>query len=183
MKGWHLGAVALVGLIGLVLMGYAISSHAPRLSSAGGTASQQQTIPPESPAALRPVTAANPTTPSNGGSTAPASPASESNAPVLRILSPKSGDTIQVPATLEYAISGMSASSLEQVRLRLTIGTPAFYTLDFRLNALQGTATLPDDKLIAGRRDLSFFLVTTSGGALSDSAAMTVSNVTIVGRR
>ena len=52
------------------------------------------------------------------------------------------------------------------------------------IDRLDGSATVPDDKMIAGRRDLVFSLVRTDGSALPGApAAVVVGGVTISGRR
>lgn len=97
--------------------------------------------------------------------------------PVLQVLSPRPGDVAQGPVTVQYTVSGASSG---QLRLRLTIGDPPFFTQEWPVSGPDGTATVQDDKRITGRRDLRFDLVGADGGTVG---GVTVANVTIVGRR
>ena len=103
--------------------------------------------------------------------------------PVLQILAPRSGTTVQSPVEVRYAISGMDAGAASGLRLRVSIGDPAVFTSDLPINGLEGTAMMPDDKLITGRHDLRFVLVRTGGSPLAGTQPVIIKDVTIVGRR
>jgi hypothetical protein len=122
-----------------------------------------------------------------GASTIPGanpSPDHLATAPSLRIVSPKAGDSVQLPVQVEYVITGIAADAVQQYRLRMTVGSPPISTTDVALTGLQGTAVLPDDKFTPGRRDLIFTLVRLDGTAAANPAmSVTVSGVTIAGRR
>jgi hypothetical protein len=112
------------------------------------------------------------------------SPDQLTTAPSLRIVSPRSGDSVQLPVQVEYVISGIAADAVQQYRLQMTVGSPPISTTDVTLTGLQGTAVLPDDKFTPGRRDLIFTLVRLDGTALANpTMTVTVSGVTIAGRR
>lgn len=108
----------------------------------------------------------------------------ETAAPTLQILSPKSGEDAAVPVTVRYLISGIDLNTLSQLRIGLTIGSPAFYRISLPISGLQGSASMPDDKMISGHRDLVFSLERIDGAPVAGSpAAVVVSGVTISGRR
>jgi hypothetical protein len=112
------------------------------------------------------------------------SPDHLASAPSLLIVSPRSGDSVQLPVQVEYIITGIAADAVQQYRLQMTVGSPPISTTDVALTGLQGTAVLPDDKFTPGRRDLIFALVRLDGTASANPAmTVTVSGVTITGRR
>ncbi len=111
-------------------------------------------------------------------------PATNSGAPpVLQILSPKSGDTVQAPIEVRYLITGADASIVLELRIRVSVGDPAIFTSDLSVNGIEGTVTMPANKLITGHHDIRFTLVRADGTALAGSQPVTVKNVTIVGQR
>ena len=46
----------------------------------------------------------------------------------------------------------------QQYRLHLTLGASSSYSLALPLNGLSGTVTIPRDKMLPGKRDLTFTL-------------------------
>jgi hypothetical protein len=108
----------------------------------------------------------------------------EATSPSLQILSPKAGEDVSAPFTVRFLITGIDSATLARLNLRLTIGNPPFYTTMLPIDGLQGSATVPDDKMLSGRRDLVFSLARTDGAAVAASpASVMVAGVTISGRR
>jgi hypothetical protein len=85
------------------------------------------------------------------------------------------GATLHLPAAIHYAVSGLTGRT--HVAL-LTGGR----TLD--LTAAAGVLTLPDDKMLTGKRDLTFVLERADGTRLANrEARVTVYGVLLAGRR
>lgn len=112
------------------------------------------------------------------------SPSAQTALPRLSIVHPATGDTVQAPVKVEYVIMGLNPDVVGQYRMRVTLDSPPIYSANLALAGLQGTAVLPDDKRITGRRDLTFSLVKADGTALANpEATVKISGVTITGRR
>src|SRR5262245_44325851 len=78
--------------------------------------------------------------------------------PVLEILSPQPGQTVDLPMTVRYVVTGLDQASLSRCRIRLEV-SPAARTQDFSLEGASGTLQVPTDKFIPGYRDLRFTVV------------------------
>jgi hypothetical protein len=126
------------------------------------TASAPSTTPPTTPAS---------TSPAGGGVT--------STGAKLEVLSPRPGQTITLPAQIQYRATGVAVPSGAVLRLTVRDLQP----IDLPVTASTGTVTLPDDKssFLPGNRDLTFQLITRGGTPLT--LAVTVHNVIIEGRR
>lgn len=111
--------------------------------------------------------AASPT-PSGGG---PASTAS------LRITTLHADQTMTLPATIGYRITGPDVNAAAGYRVRVQAGA---HTIDLPVTAAAGTVQLPMDKFLAGRRDLTFTLLG-PGGTHIAGAVVVVHNILIVG--
>lgn len=111
-------------------------------------------------------------------------PSGATSGPSLRIASPKEGDSVQQPVQVEYVITGIDADAIQQYRLQVMVGSPPISTTELALTGLDGTAVLPADKLLTGRRDLTFTLVRLDGTTPTNPAlAVTIRGVTITGGR
>jgi hypothetical protein len=146
-----------------IAVGSAPASNGPASSSA----SASTVVPPSASTVLPPVTAGQ----------------SEATAPTLQILSPKAGEDVAAPFTVRFLISGIDPATLARLNIRLTIGNPPFYTTMLPIDGLQGSATVPDDKMVSGHRDLVFSLSGVDGAPLASTASVLVAGVTISGRR
>jgi hypothetical protein len=104
---------------------------------------------------------------------------------MLRILTPRDNETITLPAEVRYEIAGFDAGLPPGVHLHLLIGNPAVGDpIELDLASLAGTVTLPDDKNLAGRRDLIFVLAQPDHTAFPNpQASVTIRGVIIMGRR
>jgi hypothetical protein len=112
------------------------------------------------------------------------SPGGVTSGPSLRIVSPKDGESVEQPVQVGYIITGIGADAIQLYKLQVTVGSPPTSTTEVALTALQGSAVLPADKMLSGRRDLIFTLVRRDGTAPSSPAlTVTVRGVTIVGGR
>jgi len=168
-------------------------------SVACGSALTPTAAPPPTrtaaPAATAPASLATPVPPTPvpavATPTAPraaaASPAvgGGSSGPTLRILSPQDGAQIALPATVRYEITGFAGGLPAGVHLHAELGNPTDgYRVELELAGLAGETTLPDDKSLPGRRDLTFVLVRADHTPYPNPLARaTVRNLLIVGRR
>jgi hypothetical protein len=119
------------------------------------------------------------------GTCTSASPtAGDNDGPTLSILSPKDGDTITPPTAVRYEVTGMTASQGRErviVFMRDVADSPR---VTLEPGDQPGLAYLPSDKLLTGRRDLTFVLARPDGTLLENpEARATVYRVTIEGRR
>ena len=176
-----LGGLLVVVLGGLLLPSlnavYVGAAH--RQSVAGSRPQAQAGVPaPSAPATGDPA-------PSASTVWAPAAAGRpEAGGPSIQILSPKADENVSAPFTVRYLISGIDSATLAGLNLRLTIGDPPFYNLLLPIDGLQGSATVSDDKMLSGRRDLVFSLARSDGAPLAASpASVVVAGVTISGRR
>jgi hypothetical protein len=90
---------------------------------------------------------------------------------------------VSAPFSVRFLIGGIDSVTLARLNIRLTIGNPPFYTTTLPIDGLQGSATVADDKMLSGRRDLVFSLAGADGAALASPASVLVAGVTISGRR
>jgi hypothetical protein len=97
----------------------------------------------------------------------------------LTMVAPGPGQRITLPAQIQYRITGVAISSGAVLRLTVRDLKP----IDLPLTESAGTVTLPDDKspFLPGRRDLTFQPF--GGDRKALTAAVTVPDVTIEGRR
>ena len=190
-----LGGLLLVVLGGLLAPQLsAVYYAAGHRQSVAGNRPQAQAAVPAQPAPATGVAASG----SGSANSAPASssasvttavpPAAasqaETTAPSLQILSPKAGEDVSAPFTVRFLISGIDSATLAGLNLRLTVGNPPFYSTMLPIEGPQGSATVPDDKMLSGRRDLVFSLARPDGARMAASpASVMVVGVTISGRR
>jgi hypothetical protein len=90
----------------------------------------------------------------------PTSPASGPMA-VVHITTLRSGQTISLPATIGYAISGLRFNATARYRLHVQVGNRGSYSLDLPISDPTGTVELPRDKMLPGKRDLIISLTRT----------------------
>jgi hypothetical protein len=193
--GMLLGGLLLVVLGGLLLprlnAAYVAAGHR---QSAAGDHPQAQAGVPAQPAPAAGAAASGSASASSEPASSSASvstvvpPAaagqSEATAPSLQILSPKAGDDVSAPFTVRFLISGIDSATLAKLNIRMTIGNPPFYSTTLPIDGPQGSATVPDDKMLSGRRDLVFSLARADGSPLAASpSSVLVAGVTISGRR
>ena len=104
----------------------------------------------------------------------------DTRAPSLQILSPKAGEDVSAPFSVRILISGIDSAILARLNLRLTVDNPPFYTAVLPIDGSQRSATMPDDKMLSGRRDLVFSLARPDGAPMAASrASVVVAGVTI----
>jgi hypothetical protein len=104
--------------------------------------------------------------------------------PMLEILSPRDGQRIVLPARVRYALSGFRLGPGAGSILAWVQGAQQDTRVELQLDGEQGLATLPDDKLFAGRRDLTFALARADGWVLRNPEAnVTIYGLTVIGRR
>lgn len=102
--------------------------------------------------------------------------------PTLQLIDLRDGGTIRLPLAVRYSVTGFRVGAgagrivaltndAERPTLELNVETP-------------GVAYLPDDKMLTGKRDLTFVLAEADGTQLTNrEARVTVFGVTIAGRR
>ena len=106
--------------------------------------------PPNSPAPTGSRTEASAVVPSASGSMA-----------VVHITTLRSGQTISLPATIGYTISGLRFNATAGYRLHVQVDDPGSYSLDLPISGSAGTVELPRDKMLPGTRDLIISLTRT----------------------
>jgi len=138
-------------------------------------------VTPTAPSSTAPTPSATPTTP-GPGTPSTGGPSRPGTAPELRITSLRPGGTIALPATLGYTITGLRFTASDGYRLHLSLGGSGSYSLDLPLDGPAGTVTIPLDKMLPGKRDLSFTVVRADEApAWSAQHATRVADVTIDG--
>jgi hypothetical protein len=107
--------------------------------------------------------------------------------PILRIISPKDGETITLPAEIQYQIMGLEGGDVPPVHIHAFVGDPtSTYQIEIPIQTLAGVAILPDEKaaFLPGHRDLTFQLAYSDHTLMSNpEARVTIYNLTIEGRR
>jgi hypothetical protein len=147
------------------------------LLAAGCTATHNGSGPP--PAAPGAPAANGPGGPDSAapaGSVEPAPPAA-SAANALRITSPHSGDTLALPAAVQYELGAVPTNPAIRV---YSGSSPTGGYRDFNVTGAHGTITLPDDKTLAGHRTLTFCLA--GDGRLIENTCVTL-DLTLTGRK
>jgi hypothetical protein len=99
--------------------------------------------------------------------------------PVLQILSPEPGQTVKLPMTVRYAITGLDQVSLSRCRIRLEV-SPSL-AQDFAVEGATGTLQVPTDKFVPGHRNLRFTVVQDGQPFAGPDATVAVPDVTIIG--
>lgn len=111
--------------------------------------------------------------PAAGGST---------NAPsagALQITNLYAGETVTLPVTIGYRVTGPAIDAAAGYRLRVQADT---HTLELPITSQTGTVTVPVDKYFAGQRDLTFTLLGPGNTPLNNPASVVVvRNVLIIG--
>jgi hypothetical protein len=132
-----------------------------------------------SPSATTTPTRSTPVGSAPGQAASPAASDGVATAGRLEIAAPGPGQTITLPAQIQYRITGVTIPPGSELRLTVRDLQP----IDLPVKEPAGSITLPDDKsaFLPGKRDLTFQLVTRDGKALTP--AVTVRDVTIEGRR
>lgn len=97
----------------------------------------------------------------------------------LQILSPEPGQTVTLPMTVRYVMTGLDQAGLSRYQIRMEV-SPAL-TRDFAVEGATGTLQVPTDKFIPGRRDLRFTVVQNGQPVAGPAATVTVPGVTIIG--
>lgn len=147
---------------------------------AGCTSTGQEGSP--APQASQPSRSSASTTLSTTGSAAVASATTRppARAPTLRILSPKSGAQILLPAAIRYEVTGYRAGYL-----RAFVGHPGTsFHIEIPFNNPSGVVYLPNNKQLSGRRDVTFWLATRDHRLLPNQQAhVTVNNLLLMGGR
>ncbi|MFI6358499.1 hypothetical protein ACIBJF_39170 [Streptomyces sp. NPDC050743] len=122
------------------------------------------------------------TTPLDTATPGTAGPSRTTTTPELSITTLHAGATISLPATIGYNITGAHFTASAGYRLRLTLGGSGSYSLDLPIKGPTGTVTIPLDKMLPGKRDLTFTVVRAGGAsAWSTQHGTEVAHVTIYG--
>lgn len=104
--------------------------------------------------------------------------------PTLRILYPRDGDSMALPAEIEYEVVGFDLAASGGHLHAYLEGIADEHIVEIPLQAQSGVAVFPDDKLVTGRRSLTFELVRSDHTPLGNpEARVTVRDVVIIGRR
>ena len=114
-----------------------------------------------------------------GQSTTPAA-----TVPALQILSPKDGDTITLPGAVRFEVTGFTLARGGAHIAAFIRGVPDAPVVALDSSDETGLAYLPSNKLLTGKRDLTFALARADGTLLENpEARVTVSALTIQGGR
>jgi len=105
--------------------------------------------------------------------------------PTLEIVSPKAGETLELPAKISYRLSGLA---VEQTLAFLAVYVAGFdgRRVEIPISSAEGEVVLPDakDAFLVGHRDLTFQLATVNRVLVPNpEAIVVVRNLTIEGRR
>ena len=104
--------------------------------------------------------------------------------PTIEILSPKAGETISPPTAVRFRVGGFAIGVGAGRIIAFVRGSADNVRVELQLGNETGVATLPANKLLTGRRDLTFALVSADGTLLESSEAqVTISGLTILGGR
>jgi hypothetical protein len=122
--------------------------------------------------------ASSATTPPPSSESGTASPSPSGSTAVVRITTLRSGQTITLPATIGYAVTGLHFDASSGYRLRVQLGASGSYGLDLPISSPTGTVKLPRDKMLPGKRDLTFSLTRT--GVTADQLSQRVASLTDV---
>jgi hypothetical protein len=102
--------------------------------------------------------------------------------PTLQLLDLRDGATLTLPFAVRYAVTGFSIGG-STGKIVVLANVPERPTLEPDLST-PGVAYLPDDKMLSGRRDLTFVLARPTGEQLANrEARVTVYGVTLAGRK
>ncbi|GAA2518785.1 hypothetical protein [Streptomyces longisporus] len=169
----QLPPTAIVFAAALLLAGCS-SGHG---SSAGPSPSHTPSVTSATSATPSPTpTTASTGTPSTAG------PSGTATVPAVSITTLRSGGTLTLPATVGYAITGLHFTASDGYRLHLTLGSSGSYGLDLPLSGPSGTVTIPRDKMLPGKRDLTFTLARKGqASTFSTQHAAHVNDVAIYG--
>jgi hypothetical protein len=105
-------------------------------------------------------------------------------APTIEILSPKAGETIDLPAQVSYSVTGLDVAE-RHAHLEVYVPGDDAHAIDVPLDG-SGVVMLPDvkDAYLTGQHDLAFQLATADAVPLPNAEAKTVvRTLTIRGRR
>lgn len=109
-------------------------------------------------------------------------PPASATVPEVRITTLRPGATLTLPAAVGYTITGLRFTASDGYRLQLTLGGAGSYRLDLPLTGPTGTVTIPRDKMLPGKRDLTFTVVREGGASASPAQrAAHVAGITIYG--
>ena len=104
--------------------------------------------------------------------------------PALQILSPKDGETITLPSAVRYAIKGVTLAADGAHIEAFLQGVADSPMVVLELSDEVGLAYLPSNKLLTGRRDLTFVLTRADGTRFDNGESrVTVYKLTIQGGR
>ena len=104
---------------------------------------------------------------------------------VLRILQPAAGDTVTLPAAIHYEVTGFEVGALSGGHMHaFVVGIENGFWADIPLERQSGVAVLPDNKLLTGKRDVTFQLARSDHTLLPDpEASVIVENLIMEGGR
>ena len=100
--------------------------------------------------------------------------------PTLQLLL-SDGDTLHLPAAVRYAVTGFRVG---RGAGGIVAATEGGNRVELQLGREAGVAYLPDDKMLTGKRDLTFTLTQADGTPLTNrEASVTVFDILFTGRR
>jgi hypothetical protein len=147
---------------------------------AGCTSTQQEGPPAQQTS--QPSPSSSGTSPSAGGGAAVGPPTTRpsTRVPTLRILSPKPGAQVLLPAAIHYEVTGYQSGYL-----RVFVGDPGTsFHIDIPFKQPSGVVYLPNDKQLSGMRDVTFWLATPNHRLLpNQQARVTINNLLLMGGR
>jgi len=104
--------------------------------------------------------------------------------PTLRILSPKDSDTIVLPSRVRFTVNAFTVAKGEGQVKAFAAGSADSPVVALEISDEPGVASLPSNKFLTGRRDLTFALANADGTLLENpEARVTVRQLTIQGGR
>jgi CHRD domain-containing protein len=103
--------------------------------------------------------------------------------PTLQILELQDGGRLTLPAAIRFAVTGFRVGP-GSGRIVAITGDSSQPIIELALTESPGVAYLPDNKMLTGKRDLTFALAQPDGTLVANrEARVTVFDVTLAGRR
>jgi hypothetical protein len=148
---------------------------------AGCTSTRQEGSPtPQTSQPSPPTDSTSPPSTTGNAGVRPSTTRSPARAPTLRILSPRAGAEVLLPAAIHYEVIGYKTGYL-----RAFVGEPGTsFHVDIPFKKPAGVVYLPKDKQLSGKVDVTFWLITPNHQVLANHEAhVTVSNLLLMGSR
>lgn len=105
-------------------------------------------------------------------------------APTLTIQSPRTGETVTAPFDVAYEVTGFEVGAGNGFLQMIVAGAENAKPIEIPLTEAKGVVKVGDDKMLTGKRDLTFALAGADHKLLANpEAQVTVRDVIIEGRR